>query len=151
MQKEAACLQACAEDYVVVCYAYGQVSSSNGEVLPCLLLELSPHGSIDTLARPGGIPVGMKVNAARWVIWTVTEVLDRNHSKNIIHRDLKSSNLLMFGDVSWPLSCVKLSDFGSARRIAHQADLAQSYLVGTAIFRAPEMREGYYHDCRVDI
>ncbi|ELR17959.1 serine/threonineprotein kinase, putative [Acanthamoeba castellanii str. Neff] len=65
------------------------------------------------------------------------------HSRNVIHRDLKSKNLLV-GD-NWRL---KICDFGFARVNASNRPMT---LCGTDDWMAPEMIMGFQYDNKVDV
>jgi mitogen-activated protein kinase kinase kinase 3 len=63
------------------------------------------------------------------------------HENNIIHRDIKGSNILVNDE-----GIVKLADFGASRKIAHlHGDMMMSMTVrGTPYFMAPEVFEQQY-------
>lgn len=65
------------------------------------------------------------------------------HSRNVVHRDLKSKNLLV-GD-NWKL---KICDFGFARVNATNRPMT---LCGTDDWMAPEMIMGFQYDNKVDV
>eukprot|EP01038_Epipyxis_sp_PR26KG_P007775 gene7775-10562_t len=67
--------------------------------------------------------------------------IDFLHKKNIIHRDIKSSNILL--DDSW--NC-KISDFGMARESPSNGQQRRMTLCGTNEYMAPEIlfEEDYY-------
>ena len=72
--------------------------------------------------------------------------LDYLHFHNVIHRDIKPENLLLTEE-----GRVKLSDFGSACRIAGDND-TMSDTCGTRTFFAPEMCRGIdYSGKKADI
>jgi len=68
------------------------------------------------------------------------------HSRNIIHRDIKSENLLLTetGDV-------KLCDFGLSRNVAEPKKRQRMTLCGTDDFMAPEVTLGLDYDAACDI
>jgi serine/threonine protein kinase len=153
MRREALALHLCRSwscICVVKCFARGKVLTSNGEELPCLLLELAPCGSLEDVVRPGNIPVGMPPIPARRVLQQIIYNLYKIHDHNVIHRDVKCSNVLLFGPPSSPAARLKLADFGSARIINALDDLAHTWFAGTPVLRPPEMREGARHDSRAD-
>ena len=67
------------------------------------------------------------------------------HSKRLIHRDIKSSNILIKGDV------LKIADFGLARSLA-EPNRPYTVEVSTLLYRAPEviLLEGRYSN-EIDI
>jgi serine/threonine protein kinase len=66
------------------------------------------------------------------------------HSRSIIHRDVKSGNLLL--DES---GCIKVADFGLAR--AHGPTSNLLTLVGTYPYMAPELLDNQAYNNSVDV
>jgi serine/threonine protein kinase len=64
--------------------------------------------------------------------------LDYLHRNGVIHRDLKSANVLVAKD-----SIVKVADFGSSKKV--EKNEYSTTLVGSPYFMAPEVvtREGH--------
>lgn len=72
--------------------------------------------------------------AAAWVIMEAAKGLQHAHSKGMIHRDVKPSNLMLLQDGN-----VKLLDLGIARYINSQSNLtATGQFMGTVDYVAPE-------------
>ena len=68
------------------------------------------------------------------------DALSVAHKCGVIHRDLKPTNLFIVGG---DVGCVKILDFGIARRIARsQAMTRTGMLVGTPEYMAPEQARG---------
>ncbi|KAA8490607.1 Myosin light chain kinase A [Porphyridium purpureum] len=70
------------------------------------------------------------------------------HEAGVVHRDIKPENLLCV-DKSWPLK-IKLVDFGLANMMENEDTLLKS-LVGTCVYRAPEMVRKQGHGPKVDM
>uniref|UniRef100_A0A8U7NK68 non-specific serine/threonine protein kinase n=1 Tax=Corvus moneduloides TaxID=1196302 RepID=A0A8U7NK68_CORMO len=71
--------------------------------------------------------------------------LDFLHSNRVIHRDLKSSNILLATDGS-----VKLADFGLCAQLSPEQE-QRSSMVGTAHWMAPEVVTSSPYGPKVDI
>ena len=83
---------------------------------------------------------------ARRIAGAVCEALRPAHGAGIVHRDLKPQNVFLCDDGG-----VKLLDFGLAR-VAGQARLtAQSMVMGTPGYIAPELLSGADADARADV
>eukprot|EP01090_Pellita_catalonica_P023170 TRINITY_DN9351_c0_g1_i2.p1 TRINITY_DN9351_c0_g1~~TRINITY_DN9351_c0_g1_i2.p1 ORF type:complete len:443 (+),score=75.52 TRINITY_DN9351_c0_g1_i2:145-1473(+) len=67
------------------------------------------------------------------------------HSKNRIHRDIKSDNILVSAD-----GAVKLADFGYCAQLTEELDKRKS-VVGTPYWMAPELIRGHDYGTSVDI
>ncbi|MCR5165552.1 MAG: protein kinase [Thermoguttaceae bacterium] len=83
----------------------------------------------------------------RLVLEKVATALDHAHSKKVIHRDVKPSNILVADDGE-----IYLIDFGLARQIRSesQATLGQFSTSGTDKYMAPEQRSGQYQSAQTD-
>merc|ERR1712107_107050 len=76
------------------------------------------------------------------------------HRRQVIHRDLKSLNLLLAAHVSGPADTpsVKISDFGLSRALSEQPSQAcMTSGAGTYHWMAPEVLDGQFYDEKVDV
>ncbi|NXS00338.1 PK1 kinase, partial [Oxylabes madagascariensis] len=67
------------------------------------------------------------------------------HSKKVIHRDIKSDNILLGLDES-----LKLGDFGLCAQLTHEQEKWIS-IVGTTWWTAPEVVRGKWYGPKVNI
>ncbi|MBX7151067.1 protein kinase [bacterium] len=76
----------------------------------------------------------------------ILEGLKAIHEKNIVHRDLKSDNIMIQKDET-----IKIMDFGLARMNALSSIADRGQLVGTLAYMSPEQTIGKSVDFRTDI
>ena len=134
--------------YVVVPEAVGYLQCANGEEWPCLLMELAPHGCLQDVICPGGVPRGIPPAAAAHAVARVLQALEAIHEGGIIHRDVKPHNVLLFGIREDPIP--KLADFGEAGFISN-TKTTQTRCLGTPWFQTKEMLTGGNQDSTTDV
>jgi serine/threonine protein kinase/tetratricopeptide (TPR) repeat protein len=77
----------------------------------------------------------------------IAEGLQAAHEKGIIHRDIKSSNIMIT-----PKGQVKIMDFGLAQVAGIGMEFSKEYTtLGTAAYMSPEQAQGEFVDARTDI
>ncbi|KAA8496030.1 Serine/threonine-protein kinase PAK 3 [Porphyridium purpureum] len=76
----------------------------------------------------------------------LTRALAVLHAEMVMHRDIKSDNVLVCGDTGR----VKLCDFGFATRLASDKD-TRSAVLGTVHWMAPEVCRGDEYGLKIDI
>lgn len=79
----------------------------------------------------------MKVEDAVNVIIQIAEGLGKAHEKGIIHRDIKSSNIMLTKDKK-----VKIMDFGLAKLTDNSVITIKGTTLGTAAYMSPEQAQG---------
>ncbi|AHA46230.1 serine/threonine protein kinase [Insectomime virus] len=106
----------------------------------CLVTVLETPGDLGkVLASDARIDTQTK----KKILAGVCSGLDFLHSKNILHRDIKSSNVLV--DENWN---AKISDFGFARL---KESCATQTSCGSPCYTAPEILRGQKYDEKADI
>ena len=94
------------------------------------------------------LSVGLKIRYVREICYGMRYL----HSHNIIHRDLKLSNVLVVSDDENCSGVVcKISDFGTSREVDMTTTLSMSQSmtmtsnIGTPLYMAPELVSGQGH------
>jgi len=109
----------------------------------CIVTEYMKRGSLRDILRDKSIQLPWKLRMK--ICRSVALALNYLHTLDpiIIHRDLKSSNILV--DENWG---VKVADFGFARIRADNATMTRC---GTPCWTAPEILRGQAYDEKADI
>lgn len=113
----------------------------NGQ--PCIIMEYIEGRTLDDCIRSCGcLPLA---DALRY-FHSIVEAVDYVHSRGIVHRDIKSTNIKIT-----PAGQVKLLDFGIAKSGASPALTITGGFVGTLQYLSPEQLKGGFADARSDI
>lgn len=108
----------------------------------CLVFEYLPGGDINNLLRRNAeIPRNAVI---RWVR-EITSALSYLHKEGLIHRDVKTSNV-MLTSTDLQVASAKLSDFDTMRDV--EGDMTKG--IGTQSYRAPET-DGQVYNEKADI
>src|SRR5215470_17170280 len=148
---------ACALSHPNICMIH-QVGETDGELY--IVMELNEGKALSALIGKDGLPVE---SVLRYGV-QIAGALTHSHSRNVIHRDLKSSNVMVTPD-----GLAKVLDFGLARRVRKEAvpETARTLdslgatsettmestggLIGTIPYMPPELLKGQQTDQRGDI
>lgn len=83
-------------------------------------------------------------NLLKYYMFQLIKALEFCHDNNIIHRDIKPDNILLFNDH------LRLADFGLAKVNGASGDTHTGGMV-TLWWRAPEILLGFNYGCEIDI
>ncbi|MCU1275472.1 MAG: glycosyl hydrolase repeat-containing glycosyl hydrolase [Bryobacterales bacterium] len=127
-----------------------EVGEVNGELY--IVMELVQGKTLAELIGSAALPVE---SVLRYGV-QIARALAHSHDRNILHRDLKSSNIAVTLE-----GLVKVLDFGLARRLATEVlgEATQTFgpldsgagVVGTLAYMAPEVLRGEEGDYRSDL
>ncbi|MBL8219890.1 MAG: protein kinase, partial [Bryobacterales bacterium] len=111
-----------------------------GQPLDFLTMEFIEGETLSALLKREG---PLSFEAAFPIIRQVASALDAAHAARVMHRDLKSSNVILGKDAGGELRAV-VTDFGVARSTAGGDTIAtgSGFAAGTPAYMAPEQLEG---------
>jgi len=114
-----------------------------------LVLEFCERGDLSDYLRRATAPP-MKMELPEPKVWhffiQILLALDHIHTENIVHSDIKPSNILLAGkDLN-----VKLADFGTSQILTKNYNFVHE-CVGTLFYISPEVCKGEPYSTKTDI
>jgi serine/threonine protein kinase len=131
-----------------ICTIY-EVGESDGDLY--IVMELVEGKSLRAMSADGGLPAE---SVLRYGV-QIASALARAHDRGIIHRDLKTANIVVTSD-----GLVKVLDFGLAKQVGSGifegstrsfATVQDASVSGTLPYMAPEILRGDPADYRTDL
>ena len=95
-----------------------------------------------SIRRFGQLPIGKSTSIAK----QVCDGLSEAHRQGVVHRDLKSNNIMIDKEGN-----VRIMDFGIARSLEAKGITGAGVMIGTPEYMSPEQVEGKEVDQRSDI
>jgi len=132
--------------HVCVIYEVGETEDNR----PYIAMEYIDGQGLDQLVKDDPLPIDVVIGIGI----QVADALEAAHSRGIVHRDIKSSNIMLN-----ERRLAKVLDFGLAKRFESDlsnpgADLVETregHLVGTPNYMSPEQALGHKVDHRSDL
>jgi serine/threonine-protein kinase len=113
------------------------------EETPYITMEYVPGEDLKSVIRmTGQLSVGRAISITKQICQGLAEA----HQLGIIHRDLKSSNIMIDKRGN-----VRIMDFGVARSLEAKGTTGAKIMIGTPEYMSPEQVEGKEADQRSDI
>ncbi|MFF1795416.1 serine/threonine-protein kinase, partial [Kitasatospora sp. NPDC058263] len=130
-RREAQLLAALKHPGIVDVHDYGESGEDAGDDrVAYIVMELIDGQPLDkVLAESGPMPP----ERALELLATALDALHAAHRQEIVHRDVKPSNLMVRSE-----GRVTVTDFGIARAVASTRITASHAVIGTALYMAPE-------------
>ena len=129
---------------VIPIYDAGEVDGGDADGLLYIAMRYVDGPDLRSLLRREG---HLGVGRTLFMLEQVASALDAAHDNDLIHRDVKPSNIL----IAEPSEHVYLTDFGVAKQTSAPDLTRTGIFVGTIEYAAPEQIEGLTLDRRTDV
>ena len=117
-------------------YDLGVDRTEDGRDFLFLTMQFLSGETLSSRIKRGPIPT----NEALPLIEDMTAALAAAHQASVIHRDFKSSNVMLIKGAA--RVCAVVTDFGLAKQLHEELPLSQTGMVGTVSYMAPEQIRG---------
>src|SRR5258708_3293035 len=107
-----------------------------------IALEFIDGGTLKDRLKEGPLPI----DSAIFFATQIAEGLVHAHAKGIIHRDIKTENIMITGE-----GRIKITDFGLAKLLGGSTLTRSGATLGTAAYMSPEQARGEEVDHRSDL
>ncbi|MCB0164996.1 MAG: serine/threonine-protein kinase [Anaerolineae bacterium] len=127
-QREAQAIAKLEHLHILPIFAYGEEDG-----IAYMAMRYLKAGTLTDRIKQGPLPF----NEASQLLNQIAGALDHAHSHNILHRDVKPSNVLLDNGGN-----AYLTDFGIAKMVGTTLDLTRGGILGTPAYMSPEQCRG---------
>jgi Tol biopolymer transport system component/predicted Ser/Thr protein kinase len=120
----------------------GTFSGASSKTTPLIAMEYIEGETLTERVARGPLPVKEVISIAS----QAAEALKAAHAKSIVHRDVKSGNIMLTSD-----NHVKVLDFGLAKTASSTKLTQMGSTLGTVAYMSPEQARGEEVDHRSDL
>ena len=128
-QREAKAIARLEHLHILPIFTYGEEDG-----VAYMAMRYLAAGSLTDLLKQGALPLA---EASR-LLSQIGGALDHAHAHNILHRDVKPSNILLDAENN-----AFLMDFGIAKMVEATLDLTAGGILGTPAYMSPEQCQGH--------
>ena len=122
------------------------VEEESGQGTLLLVMEYIEGETLKTLLSSQGAGAGLPAAEAVSLVIPAAAALEHSHRRGVIHRDIKSSNIMRTSD-----GRVKVLDFGIAKMTGSTVQTDPCRMIGTLDYMSPEQILGDDVDHRTDL
>ncbi len=140
--REARAAAALSHPNIAHIYEIDEADMGGGDTRPFIAMEYIDGDTLTQRIAKGPLPFKDAISIAT----QIAEGLKAAHDKNIVHRDIKSGNIMLTQD-----GVVKILDFGLAKTAASTKLTQMGSTLGTVSYMSPEQAKGEEVDRRSDI
>lgn len=122
--------------FIVVGNAVAPIQSGDNQFFPiAIVMEYIDNDLLGLIkASQIGYTDWLSISAIKWIMFQLFSVLNYLHTNHIVHRDIKSANILITNSCN-----IKLADFGLSRVINNPMIVKYTSRVVTLWYRPPEL------------
>ncbi|MCK5570015.1 MAG: protein kinase, partial [Spirochaetes bacterium] len=131
---------AAALDHTNICSIYEIDETEDGQMF--IVMAYYDGETLKDKITSGPLPIAEAIN----ITIQVTEGLNKAHTKNIIHRDIKAANIIITGD-----GIAKIVDFGLAKLKGQTKLTKDGSTLGTVSYMSPEQVLGEEVNHQTDV
>ncbi|HSA76209.1 MAG TPA: protein kinase [Nitrosarchaeum sp.] len=122
------------------------IGGSYDKISPYIIQEYAPYGSLFEVLKDKIVMPDISAELCTRIAKDIAKGLAYVHKKGIIHRDVKSSNVMIFSSNPSEV-CAKLGDFGSSKKMNKVMTIG----VGTEKWMSPEVYNGEKYSYPSDV